>query len=150
MGALWVTISTFFGGLSSTTYIVMAVVALLAIGGLWFHHNQATLVKDAATNATLQINDDAQKQALAQAAIDQEAAQALGNDLTTAQLNDANQTTHLAVALTKLDKDAILNPPLVEQKINAASDARNRCFALVTGAVAMKGETNVVCPQVLK
>ena len=148
MGFLTI-ISTFCGGISSTTWMILGISALISIGALWFHHNEAQLQLKSSEITALQISDAAQKQAIAQAATDAATIQSIDSSLSAIQQANFNQALVLANALAKLDAAAVLNPALVEAKINKASDNRNRCLALVTGAPLLKDETNPVCPQVL-
>ena len=142
-------ISTFFGGLSSTTYIILGLSILISVGAIWFHNTENQLRQDASAKTALQISVDNQSVALAQAQTDANTIQDIDSALSILQQADAGQAMALLLALNKLDDYAVLNPSLVEAKINRGSDNRNRCLALATGAVPVKGEINPVCTQLL-
>lgn len=149
MGEILTAIKLFCGGLSSTTWIILALSALLSVGAIWFHHNENQLQLKSSEITALQISDANQKAALAQAAKDAETIQDISTQLITIERNNAGQAAELTAALAKLDALAVEKPSMVEAIINKASDERNRCLALVTGALPVKKEVNSICPQVL-
>ena len=149
MSVLGSVITNVFGGSNVMMYVVvgMAVALLISAGVVKYEMNKNDQQLQVIT--AMKISDAAQKAAIAQLQSDTQAIQDINANLTDVESADAAQAMKLAQTLAKLDASAIAHPDMVEKAINKASLERNRCIALVTGAVKLKDEKNSVCPQVL-
>jgi hypothetical protein len=138
-----------FGGNSLMMYVVigMGVALLISAGVVKYEMNKNDEQLQVIT--AMKISDQMQKAAISQLQSDSEAIQNIDTGLAALATVLDNQELKLSNTLSKLEQAAVANPAAVELAINAASDKRNRCFALVTGAAKLKNETNSVCPQLM-
>lgn len=148
MGAIlsWMT-----GKLGSTiaSYMTIALVVLVLLLGGLLAWNKHELKLEAQKNIALQISVDQLNKIVASQKADISKIQQINQQLTDSERADSQQEVSLAGKLGKLDKVAKKKPGLVTKIINKASDERNRCFALATGAKPVKNEKNSVCPQLV-
>jgi hypothetical protein len=137
-------------GFSINTYLYL-ILAIVIIGlGVFAEFEHLKLKDVQAQIGTLDIANQIQEQTINTLKAANVAVQAIDADIDAVEQGDSKELAVLLQKLQDLNALAIKNPTLVEQKINAASDARMRCLALVTGAPIKKKETNSICPQVIE
>ena len=149
MGAIFAWLTGKLGSTIASYMTIALVVLVLLLGGLvaWMKHD---LKLEVQKNAVLQISVDQLNKVVASQKSDIAKIQLINQSLTETERADSQQQNVLVGKLGKLDAVAKKKPGLVTKIINKASDERNRCLALATGAKPLKGEKNSVCPQLVK
>ena len=150
MSSIGTSVLGMFGGSSITMYVVIGLGVALLITGAFAKYEMSQNEQKAGVITALKISVDQQKKVIVQLQSDAHAIEVITHQLDAMNAAASEQAVNLATKLTKLDKVAVEKPKEVEAIINKASLDRNRCMALVTGAIKLKDEKNSVCPQVIE
>lgn len=139
-----------FGGNSLGMYLAIALAVVVLMSGIAIRYELHEIENKQTQITALTISNAEQKKAIDQMAADTKHIQEIDNTLTTIERSNNASAAKLSDTLQKLKDAATKNPAAVEKAINKASNDRNRCLALVTGAAKGKKETNRLCPQVIE
>lgn len=139
-----------FKGISSSMYLYIAIGILVAGFGLYYNHAQHVQDDLKKTIILDKVAIDSQKNIITDLKHDIEQIKDINDQISKLKDTDIIQKDKLNKALSKLEKTAAKKAQLVENIINKASKERNRCIEIATGDEPVKGETNSVCPQLVK
>ena len=130
-----------------------ALIALMIVSGLffgYFKYSQYKFEVYQSEISSLKVSNDALKNQVDTMKVDFAKIRDINNTLVAQERENNKALEDLRVKLNKLEGATAGKPGLVEKIVNKASDERNRCFALATGAKPLKNEKNRVCPNLLK